>query len=70
MITVVLSMPVSQGAHGDLTEEFDSYLAKGLSPANRATPNFRMRPFGFASKGIRDLRVFDWLDQTLAARAW
>jgi dienelactone hydrolase len=29
--------------------EFDSFLGKGLSPANRATLNFRMRPFGLAS---------------------
>jgi hypothetical protein len=117
--------------------EFDSFLGKGLSSANRATLNFRMRPFGFASyfdtykavmeynlhdvaqkiqcpllitspvneaywpgqsgqlyemvnspkklvefteadgadlhcepkgTGIRDLRVFNWLDQTLALR--
>jgi hypothetical protein len=117
--------------------EFDSFLVKGLSSANQATLNFRMRPFGFPSyfdtykavmdynlhdvahkiqcpllitspvneaywpgqsrqlyemvhcpkklvefteadgadlhcepkgTGIRDLRVFDWLDQTLALR--
>jgi hypothetical protein len=117
--------------------EFDSFLGKGLSSANRATLNFRMRPFGFASyfdtykavmeynlhdvaqkiqcpllitspvneaywpgqsgqlyemvnspkklvefteadgadlhcepkgTGIRDLRAFNWLDQTLALR--
>jgi alpha-beta hydrolase superfamily lysophospholipase len=29
--------------------EFDSFITKGLSPANRATLNFRTRPFGFAS---------------------
>jgi dienelactone hydrolase len=33
----------------DRKTEFDSFVAKGLSPANRATLNFRMRPFGFAS---------------------
>jgi pimeloyl-ACP methyl ester carboxylesterase len=29
--------------------EFDSFLAKGSSPADRATLTFRTRPFGFAS---------------------
>jgi dienelactone hydrolase len=29
--------------------EFDSYLEKGMSPANRATLSFRTRPFGFTS---------------------
>ncbi len=29
--------------------EFDTYLLKAASPADRATLNFRMRPFGFSS---------------------
>jgi hypothetical protein len=135
--TATLPPPLLALLKGGRKEEFDSYLVKGLSPANRATLNFRMRPFGFASyfdtykavleynlrdaaqkiqcpllitspvnevywpgqsqqlyamvncpkklvefteadgadlhcepkgMGIRDLRVFDWLDQSLAAR--
>jgi hypothetical protein len=27
--------------------EFDTYLLKAASPADRATLNFRIRPFGF-----------------------
>ncbi len=29
--------------------EFDAYLEKGMTPASRATLNFRIRPFGFTS---------------------
>ena len=32
-------------------DEFDKYLLKAAKPADRATLNFRMRPFGFASQG-------------------
>jgi len=45
-------------------EEFDSFLAKAVSPANRATLNFRMRPFGFTScfdtyKAVLDYNLHD-----------
>jgi hypothetical protein len=34
---------------GGRKTEFDSFMAKALSPAVKANLNFRMRPFGFSS---------------------
>jgi hypothetical protein len=135
--TGTLPKPLVALLKSDRKAEFDSFLKRGLSPANRATLRFRMRPFGFDSyfdtykavteynlrgiaekitcpllvtspgneaywpgqsrqlfdmvscpkllvefteadgadlhcepkgTGIRDLRVFNWLDQTLSFR--
>lgn len=135
--TGTLPKPLAELLKAGRKAEFDSYLEKAMSPANRALLRFRMRPFGFESyfdtyratlaynlrevagqikcplliaapvneaywpgqskqlfdmvncpkklvefteadgadlhcepqgTGIRDLRVFNWLDQTLAVR--
>jgi hypothetical protein len=47
--TVSLPPPLLALLKGGHKAEFDSFLAKGLSPAVKANLNFRMRPFGFSS---------------------
>lgn len=41
--------PLAELLNAGRKEEFDSYLAKGMSPADRGYLNFRARPFGFGS---------------------
>src|ERR1700727_635652 len=47
--TVSLPPPLLALLKGGHKAEFDSFMAKALSPAVKANLNFRMRPFGFSS---------------------
>ena len=47
--TGILPKPLLQLLKAGRKEEFDTYLLKAATPTDRATLNFRMRPFGFSS---------------------
>jgi alpha-beta hydrolase superfamily lysophospholipase len=48
--------------------DFDSFISKGLSAANRATLNFRTRPFGFPSYFDTYKAVLDYNLRDVAAK--
>ncbi len=47
--TGILPKPMLQLLEAGRKDEFDQYLLKAAGPADRATLNFRMRPFGLTS---------------------
>lgn len=47
--TGILPKPMLQLLEAGRKDDFDKYLLKSAGPANRATLNFRMRPYGFTS---------------------